>query len=164
MKVLVYLGMAIAVLWLQLTLPPLGSVYGVKPNLMLLTVLVIGLRWQEPFQFVYAALAGMTQDVFSHGILGIYGLSFFAIYFLARLAGSSFYENNLLFGSLAVLGLSVVEGAISLTLLNFLDSDIPWFYWMFTSVLPAALYNSLVSPLVFLAMGRMEGWVRVSES
>jgi rod shape-determining protein MreD len=163
MKVLFYFGIGIAALWLQLTVPPLVSIYGVKPNLMLLTVLVIGLRWQEPFQFVYAALAGMALDVFSHGILGIYGLSFFGIYFLARLTGSSLYENNMLFGSLSVLGLSVAEGLISVTLLNFLDSDSPWFYWMFTSVLPTALYNGLVSPLVFLALGRMEGWVRVSE-
>ena len=53
MKFLIYAGIGIATLWLQLTLAPLVALFGMKANLLLLTVLVIGLRWSDPWYFLY---------------------------------------------------------------------------------------------------------------
>lgn len=150
MKILLYLGIGISSVWLQLTVAPLLEVWGTKPNLVLVGMLAMGIFWMEPWLFIYAALAGLALDVFSHGILGIYGLSFFCVSFLARIAGASIYENNMLFALLSVFGLSLGEGMISLALLNILDSSVPWWFWLFTQVVPNAVYNTLVAPVLFM--------------
>jgi rod shape-determining protein MreD len=160
MKALAYAAIAIATLWLQLTVAPLLSVFGYKPNLLLLSLVVMGLRWQEPWLFLYAVFAGLAMDSFSHGLLGIYALSFYAASFLARLIGVSIYENSLLLGMGCVLGVSVAEGLVSITLFDLLEGGVPWWNWLFTGVLPGALVNALWSPLVFYAFGRLERWVR----
>lgn len=156
MRALVYGGIGLGALWLQLTVAPLIAIAWVKPSFLLLTVLVAGLRWLDPWLFVYAAAAGLAQDVFSHGVLGIYGISFFAISFVARLAGTSIYEHNVVFNVLGVFGLSLAEGIIAVSVFNLLDPSVPWWGWLFGRVIPAALYNSLLSPLLFLGLERLE--------
>lgn len=163
MKILFYTGIGITALWLQLTVVPLVELGGNKPNLPLITVLVMGIYWLEPWVFIYGALCGLALDVFSHGVLGIYALSYFGVSFLSRYAGISIYDNNILFGSLAVAGLSFVEGLASVTLFQTLDAGIPWWRWVFLHALPGAIYNGLAAPLVFLAFKRLGRWMRLGE-
>jgi rod shape-determining protein MreD len=164
MKFFIFAGIGIVSLWLQLTLAPMLGLFGYKPDLLLLSVLVIGLRWQEPWLFLYAVFAGLSKDVFSHGVLGIYGLSFFWVSFLARYIGISVYENSLLLGMASVFGLSLVEGILSLTLLDWLDASVSWWHLLFVDVFPTAFFNALWSPLVFYTFARLERWVRPSEA
>ena len=164
MKFLIYAGIGIATLWLQLTLAPLVALFGMKANLLLLTVLVIGLRWSDPWYFLYGAIAGLAADVFSHGVLGIYGTSYFLVALLARLTGVSVYENSLLFGLVGVFGLSLAEGLISLSLLELLDSTVPWWAWLLTTAILNAAFNSLWSPLAFFALGRLEHLMKTAET
>ena len=164
MRVFLFVGLGIGMLWLQLTLAPLLALFGYKPNLLLLSVAVIGLRWAEPWLFLYGVGAGLLLDVFSHGVLGLYGISFFALSFLSRLIGVSVYEHSLLLGVAAVFGLSLAEGMVSVTLLEWLDESVPWWHWMLANVLPTALVNALWSPLLFYGLGRLERWARPAEA
>ncbi len=163
MKALVLTAIGIGSLWLQLTVVPMLALFGYQPNLMLLTVIVIGVLWLEPWLFLYAVLAGLAFDAFSHGILGVYAFSFFGVSFLARWAGVMLYENSLLLGAAIVFGLSLVEGLLSLTLLQLLDAGVPWWRWLAAGVLPTAVVNAVWSPLVLLAVGRLERLVRLPE-
>ncbi len=156
MNPLVYLAMGLSMLWLQVTLAGSMAIWGVAPNLLLLTVLLCGLRWQDRWQFAYAALAGLACDVFSHGMLGVYGLSFFLVSYAARLAGIAMYESNPLSLMVLVGGLSVMEGVLSTTIFNLLDGGAPWWHWLFTAVLPVALYHAVLTPLFLLAFERIE--------
>lgn len=164
MKLLVYTGIGLAALWLQLTVAPLIAVWGIRPNVVLLTVAVMGLRWLEPWLFIYGALTGLALDAFSHNLLGVYAISLFAVSFLARLIGVSMYENSLLLGMGSVFALSLADGLIAATLFNLLDGTVPWWAWVGTRVLPAALLNALLSPAVFLVLGRLERFVRVVDA
>lgn len=164
MKALIYVGVGIVSLWLQLTVAPLLAIWGYKPDILLLSLLVIGLRWLEPWLFIYAVFVGLAKDVFSHGMLGVYGLSFFTVSFLARYIGTSVYENSLLLGMVSVLGLSLVQGVIALSVLAVLDSGVPWWHWLLAVVVPTALVNAFWSPLVFYGLGRLERWVRPTEA
>ena len=163
MKILLYLGIGISSVWIQLTVAPLLEVWGTKPNLVLGTVLVMGIFWMEPWLFIYAALAGLVLDVFSHGILGIYGLSFFCVSFLARITGASIYDNSMLFALLGIFGLSMAEGVIMLTLLNILDGSVHWWGWLFTQVIPNAFYNTLVAPVLFIGFAAIAKKAKILE-
>jgi rod shape-determining protein MreD len=164
MKLLIYAGIGIVTLWLQLTVAPLIAPFGYKPDLLLLSVLVIGMRWLEPWLFLYGVWAGLAKDVFSHGALGVYGLSFFAISFLARYIGVSVYENSIVLGMASVFALSLVHGMLALTLFDWLDPSVPWWHWLFTEVVPTALVNALWSPVAFYGIARLERWVRPQEA
>lgn len=152
MKGLIYSGLGLAALWLQLALVPLISLAGYKPNLLLVVLLVLVLRWTDPWSFCFAALVGLGHDAFSHGVLGVYGISFFLVSFLARFASTSLFDKSTGFVMLAVMALSLAEGLISVTLFQILDSSVPWWAWMFGEVLPVAVYNGLLAPLIWLAV------------
>ena len=63
-------------LGLQVTIAPSLSLWGQKPNLALIILLLLGFRWMDPWLFILGAAMGLAVDVFSHGILGVYGISF----------------------------------------------------------------------------------------
>lgn len=163
MKTWIFIAIGIAALWLQLTLVPFASIAGVKPNLLLLTVLLIALRWQEPWLFVYAALAGLALDVFSHGVVGVYGISFFLISLLALYAGRSVYENNIWFTMGAVAGLTLAEGALALGIFEVLDQDTPLWQWMWRDVLPVSVYHGLLAPFLLYGLVRLERLLKLTE-
>lgn len=154
MKGWIFLGLGLASLWLQLSVAPLASVFGVKPNLVLMTVILAGLRWQHPWLFVYGALTGLGMDVFSHGVLGVYGITYLLISLLTLYTARSVYENNLWFTMLAVGGLTLAEGLMAITIFEVLDVRSPWWDWLFWRVVPLAFYHGLLaSPALFC-------WVR----
>ncbi len=161
MKLLLYVVLGLLGVWLQITLAPSLAIFGIKPNLALLTLLAAGVRWREPWLFIYAALVGLALDALTHGALGVYGISFFVTAIVARQAGGSIYENNAFTGILAVAALSVLQGLISTTLFYVLDAGVPWWRWTMLRVLPEAFYNALLAPLALLALERVERVARV---
>lgn len=164
MKLWIYAGLGFGSLWLQVGVAPYLSVFGIKPDLMLLMLLVVALRWIEPWLFVYAALAGLALDVFSHGVLGVYGLSFFLVSFLARYVGFAIYENNVLFTMAAVAGLTLAEGVIAITIFELLDPTVPWWHWLLTVVLPLSLYHGLIAPFLMMGLIRLERLTKLGET
>jgi rod shape-determining protein MreD len=161
MKALTYVGLALLTLGLQITVAPNLAIIGIRPNLMLVTLLAVTLRWRDSFVFVYAAALGVTLDSFSHGVLGVYGISFFAVAITARLVGQAMYEDSLLSATLVVFGLSLLEGVIFTSVFQVLDKQVGWGSWIFFRVLPGSVYNAALAPLVFLALGRLERWMKL---
>jgi rod shape-determining protein MreD len=156
MKVLIHVLIGVLGLWLQATVAPLIAVGGIRPNLLLVILLVLVLRWPSPWLFVFGALAGLALDSFSSGLLGVYAISFFAISVAARTAGGAIYENNLVSNVAVVFALTVLHGALALGLFKFLDPGVHWWWWMTTRVVPEALYNAVLAPLFFWAHDRLE--------
>ena len=163
MKRWLYLGIGIGALWIQLTVFPYLSIFGLKPNLLLLTVLLLGLRWMEPWYFVYATLAGLGLDVYSHGILGVYAISFCLIAFIALYVGNTMYENSVWFIIAGVAGLSLAEGAISISIFEFLDADTPWWNWLLTRSLPVSIYHGILAPFLLWGLMRLERIFKLGE-
>jgi rod shape-determining protein MreD len=164
MKALVYAGLAFLSLGLQITVIPNLSIWGIRPDIVLVTLLAVTLRWRDTFIFVYAAALGVALDSFSHGLLGVYGISFFAVTFAARLAGAAMYEDNILSATLAVFGLSLIEGLGFVSIYKVLDKQVGWWSWMFFRVLPGSFYNAVCAPIVFLALAKLERWLKLERA
>ena len=66
--------------------------------------------------------------------------------------------------ALIVVGLSIIEGMIALTLLNILSSEALWWSWFFGRVIPQAFYHGALTPLFLFGLNRLErrltGWVQ----
>ncbi len=78
------------------------------------------------------------------------------MFFVARYAGLAIFDNSLAFVVLGVGMVSLLEGMISVSLFEYLDPTVPWWGWMFGRVLPSAVYNTLLAPLVWLALNRLD--------
>lgn len=161
MKALMYAGLGLLTLGLQITVVPNLAIWDIRPNLVLVTLLAATLRWRDTFVFVYAAALGVALDSFTHGLLGVYGISFFAVSIVARLAGNAMYEDNIFSATIAVFGLSIVEGLVFVSVFRMLDRQVGWWGWVLLRVLPGSVYNAVCAPLVFIGLARLERWLRL---
>jgi len=158
MKGVLYAGLALLALGLQITVVPDLSIWGIRPDVVLVTVLAVTIRWRDKFVFVYAAALGVALDSFTHGVLGVSGMSFFAAAIAAQLVGGALYGDSLVSFSTAVFALSLLEGIVFVVIFRALDSQVPWGSWLLTRVVPEAFYNALIAPAVFIGIARLERW------
>ena len=152
----VYTSYFVAALWLELVFGPLLSIGSSKPSLLLLTVLLLALRHTPPWIFILGTLAGLARDLFSHGLLGLYGISFFVTVILARWLGLMVYERNALFTFVAIGALATIEGGVALFLMNWMDPTVPWWGWLGTRVIPLALFHAVLAIPVAWAQEKLE--------
>ncbi len=160
MRALVHGVIGVLGLWLQSTVAPSIAIGHIRPNLMLLTLVVLVLRWPSPWLVFYGALAGLALDSFSHGMLGVYAITFLLITVATRMSANAIYENNLLSSVLVVLAMTVLHGALALLIFKVLDTTTHWWWWMLTRVIPEGLYTAALAPLFFLAHDRLERRLR----
>ena len=123
----------------------LGSL---KINWILIIMLVLTFRHSTHLIPFLGILAGLICDALSHGIMGLYAISFFLTLLIARLLNKLFYSNTLHTVSLAVLSMSIVEGWISISILGMLGTEINRSYLMLSTVLPLSFLHGLGAPAI----------------
>lgn len=142
-------------MWLQLAFAPWIALGQIKPSFPLLFVILIA--WHGgPGVVLPAGLLGLAQDVFSHGLLGVYGLSY-------ALSSLFAWRGALLLGSrnvwtliVVVFVISLVESGLSALILNGLETRIPFWRTFGGAYLPSAIYNALLTPLCMWIWNRLE--------
>ena len=127
----------------------LGSL---KINWILIIMLVLTFRHSTHLIPFFGILAGLICDALSHGIMGLYAISFFVTLLLARLLNKLFYANTFFTVSLAVLSMSVFEGWISISILGMLGTEINQTSLVLSTVLPLSVLHGLVAPVILLGV------------
>ena len=127
----------------------LGSL---KINWILIIMLVLTFRYSTHLIPFLCILAGLIWDALSHGIMGLYAISFFVTLLLARLLNKLFYANTFFTVSLAVLSMSVVEGWISISILGMLGTEINRSYFMLSTVLRLCFLLGMGAPAILLGV------------
>ncbi len=128
------------------------------PDLALLVVLAIGLRWQgfESGLLMVAAL-GYAADITSGGLRGGHALLRMFVFVSARLAGRQLNLAGAFPLATFAAGLFVVYGVAVVGLTQFFTGALlPSEGWF--DLLPHAIVNALAAPLVSAAVGRLLGW------
>ena len=156
MKAFAYIGLWLLGVWLQVIVAPSFALWGYRPSFILLILAVLSLRWPSPWLFVYGALAGLAQDSFTHGVLGIYGMSFFAAAIGSRLVAGFIYDGSLPAAMAVILATGLIEGVATISIYEFMDPSTPWWRWLFSRILPTAFYTALWSPVFLWLHGRIE--------
>ncbi|MGK5091818.1 rod shape-determining protein MreD [Deltaproteobacteria bacterium TL4] len=141
--------------WIEVLFSRTLQIAGFKLDLVFITLIILTLRWQNPFLLFYGLLLGMMSDAFSHSMIGLYGISYFLSLIIVRWVGDSFYENNVFSTVFFVFLLSIVEGGLAAFFLKIL-SQLSWNTLFFQTELPVAVIQSLISPLLFLILRKTE--------
>ena len=142
------LGFMLIGVWLNIVFNNYFQLGGLKINWMLIFMLVLTFRHPSLSLPFVGVLAGLICDALSHGIMGLYGISFFVTLLLARQVIKSFYANTFFSVGIAVLGMSFFEGWISLSILGQFEESLNQFSLIMTSTLPLAVLQGLVTPII----------------
>ena len=146
------MGLMLIGAWLNIVLNSYVQLGSLKINWILIIMLVLTFRHSTHLIPFLGILAGLTCDALSHGIMGLYAISFFITLLIARLLNKLFYSNTLLTVSLAVLSMSVVEGWISISILGMLGTEINQTSLVLSTVLPLSVLHGLGAPVILIGV------------
>ena len=153
---LLALGLMLIGVWLIIVFNYYFQLGGLKINWLLMFMLVLTFRHSKLLLPFVGILAGLICDALSHGIMGIYGISFFITLLLVSQVNKLFYVNTLFTVSMGVFSMSIFEGWLSLSILDMLEPGINQSSLMLTSILPLAVLQGFMTPIILKIVIRGE--------
>ena len=149
---LLVVGLMLIGAWLNIVLNSYVQLGSLKINWILIIMLILAFRHSIHLIPFLGILAGLICDALSHGIMGLYAISFFVTLLIARLLNKLFFANTFYTISLAVLSMSVFEGWISISILGMLGTEINQSSLVLSKVLPLSVLHGLGAPVILLGI------------
>jgi len=145
---------------IQTTLLPIFLPGPVRPDLMLMLVVGWGVVHGGGQATLWGFGGGILLDLLAGTPFGLYSLALGAIGFLADALQTTFFRSNI-FIPLATIFIATlmvyIGGAAALQTLGY---PISWAIYIFNIVLPTAILNTALMPLVYWALRRLDRVVR----
>lgn len=145
---LLSLGLMLIGVWLNIVFNNYIQIGGLKINWILIFMVILAFRHSKLVIRYVGILAGLVMDALSHGIMGLYGTSFFLTLLLISHLNKFFYANTFFGVSLAVLIMSIFEGWISLSILGMFEPGFELSSHLLALTLPLALLQGLMTPII----------------
>lgn len=145
---LLSLGLMLIGVWLNIVFNNYIQIGGLKINWILIFMVILAFRHSKLVIRYIGILAGLVMDALSHGIVGLYGTSFFLTLLLISHLNKLFYANTFFGVSLAVLIMSIFEGWISLSILGMFEPGFELSSHLLALTLPLALLQGLMTPII----------------
>ena len=145
------LFLGVIFLTLQATLLTSLPIQRIRPDLVLILTLYLGLFYPPISGGILAVFMGFLMDLFSGNSFGLYTLSRPLIFYVAQFFKGRFYLESFTSQFLFVFIFGLVEGLLILILLNVLNPDpIGHLYpLLFTFLLPQSFFTGLITPILF---------------
>lgn len=138
---------------LQTNWPDILKLQNVVPDLMLALVVYLGLRESAERAMFTGVFGGIVLDVASNAVLGHHVLCLVIVgYLIAQLSRRIVSEHPAIKVGL-VLGASLVNGVLYTIIQYIQNPNIPFVYMVISSVVPAAFFTALLTPLLFFVLG-----------
>ena len=156
MKILLKGAIIVVAIVIQLTLINSITILGLKPDLIMVIVVVFSLLKGTREGSVSGFASGLLQDIFSAGLLGINALVKTVIGFACGALKEKIFLEHILF---LIPVITFIASFLQSILIFFLLRAFGIEYslaWSFKQVaLPEALYSSLLSPFIFLVINKL---------
>lgn len=147
---IVYVLLLILAVVLQETWIPLWAVAGATPDLLILFVVFTGLISGPMAGLLAGAGVGLLLDLLSGKYIGLSVLSMAAAGIATPLVCTHFYyKQKYIVPMVSVLFATVVEGFLYCLFSKFTSLSLPIFSTLFHFFLPRALYNMVLTPLLY---------------
>jgi len=161
-RIIFPLFLGILFLTLQTTLLRSLPVQRMRPDIVLILTLYLGLSYPLIPGGILAFFMGYLMDLFSGNALGLYTFSRPLIFYMAQLFKGRFYLEGYLSQFLFVFLSALAEGLLILILLNGLNPN-PLgnlYPMMFTVLLPQSFFTGFITPFVFFLLN--QDWLLLS--
>lgn len=156
MKISLFLLLMALSLILQATVLDYVSIWGVKPDLVLLLAIFNGFHLGTREGAFLGFISGIIEDLFSGSYIGLNALSKMVAGCVAGEAGQRFYRENVIVAAGVTFFSSIAGLFVNYLLLLFLSINLPPFYAVFRIILPTAFYTAV---LVLLFFGRVSHFI-----
>jgi rod shape-determining protein MreD len=157
-----YLFFLIILLILQLSIFSYFPFAGIKPDLLLVIVIVSSLLKGSKMGFAVGFTAGFLQDIFLGEMLGVYTITKLLIGGIAGLLNGQFFKDNFFLPPLFIFFLSLIQGTFVFLLSENLVFNVNFILFIKNIILPEALYNALIGFLfyyIFYKLGKSRGYI-----
>lgn len=136
---------------LQTTLLTSFPIQRIRPDILLILILYLGLFYPPISGGILALFIGFLMDLFSGNGFGLYTLSRPLIFYVAQFFKGGFYLESFTSQFLFVFIFDLVEGLLILILLSALNpGPIGNLYpLLFTFLLPQSFFTGLITPILF---------------
>ena len=156
MKILLKGAIIVVTLLIQLTLINSITILGVKPDLIMVVVVVFSLLKGEKEGTISGFASGLLQDIFSTGLLGINALAKTVIGFTCGILKEKIFREHILFLIPVITFIaSITQSILIFLLLRAFGIEYNLAWSLKQVALPEALYSSLLSPFIFLAINKL---------
>ncbi|HDP36917.1 MAG TPA: rod shape-determining protein MreD [Candidatus Atribacteria bacterium] len=146
----------VVALVIQLTLVNSVTILGLKPDLIMVVVVVFSLLKGEKEGTISGFTSGLLQDIFSTGLLGINALAKTVIGFSCGILKEKIFHEHILFIIPVITFIaSFMQSILIILLLRAFGIEYNLAWSLKQVALPEALYNSLLSPFIFLAINKL---------
>ena len=135
-------------LWLNIVFNHYVQIVGLKINWILIFLLIQTFRQLNLGIAFFGILAGLILDALSHGIMGLYGTSFFLTLLITTQIKKVFFANTFTSISLAVFSMSIIEGLISSSILSIFEPELEIYDLMLSATLMLSLLQGLITPVI----------------
>lgn len=156
MKPWVYLAILLLTIPVQATLLGPLSLAGIKPDLPLALIYIIGLV-TGPVEAALAGMAvGLVQDIGSVSLLGMCGFTRGLIGVAAGMLGTRVLDIASPMNVMFIAAFSLAEGLIMAMFMQTFYGGVPFLSLLFTRILPQAVYTGLLGVFLLRFMNRRD--------
>lgn len=156
MRILLKGAIIVVALLIQLTLINSITILGLKPDLIMVVVVVFSLLRGAKEGTVSGFASGLLQDIFSTGLLGMNALAKTVIGFFCGIIKEKIFREHILFIIPVITFIaSFMQSILMFLLLRAFGIEYGLAWSLKQVALPEALYSSLLSPFIFLAINKI---------
>ncbi len=137
---------------LQATLMPHIVIWGVYADLPLLIVASWGLLRGPREGMIWGFIAGLAVDLLSGAPFGAATLALMAVGFLAGLGQTTVFRTHVALPLVVVFLATLVYDVIFLLVVQLSGRTVAWLESIFRLILPSAVLNAALMPLIFVTM------------
>jgi rod shape-determining protein MreD len=150
-RVIPPLLLGVLLLIVQTTLLPFIPIHGIRPDILLVFTLYLGLSFSPVSGGTLAFLMGYLMDLFSGNAFGFYALSRPLVFFAAQFFRERFYLEGFYSKFLFAFIYAVSEGLLIFLFMNaFHPAPLGSLYpLLLTFLLPQSFFTALVTPPLF---------------
>lgn len=140
---------------LEITIFSFYPVAGVKPDPLLVIVIITGLLTGVKGSIFLGFLAGTLQDLFLGGMLGVFTIIKMVVAGFSGLIGGHFFKENYFFPSLLIFGITFVHETLVLLFKGMLF-NINYFKILQTVIIPEGIYNAILGFVLYIIFYKLE--------
>lgn len=148
MKWKVYIGILLLIIPVQTTIMDYFSFGGIKPDLGLIAVYLIGIRMGETHGLMMGGMIGLLMDLFSGGMVGANLFTKPVVGWISGIAGRTILDVKILVSVGMLFGLSLFASFFIYFFLEILKGGSDLFVTFRWIILPQALYDSAMGAII----------------
>jgi rod shape-determining protein MreD len=159
----VVVAVALTALLAELAFPQFLRFRGGSPEILLLVCAFISL-YAAPKESLLACLGcGLLKDFFSVGRTGTYAIIFFIVALCLSSLRRYLYRERVLTQVAVGFAASFISNLLYIVFLNLFVSAFSFGdSWLFIFLI--SLYTGLISPIIFFLLGKIKGYLGISET